>query len=68
MPGLIENIRSRTLGKMLKGSLIHMGNVHLHRSRQTQRRIDASRAECLPHPAYRPDLASSEFFLFGHIK
>jgi hypothetical protein len=22
----------------------------------------------LPHPAYNPDLAPSDFFLFGHIK
>jgi hypothetical protein len=29
--------------------------------------IKASGAECLPHPAYSPDLAPSDIFPFGYI-
>jgi hypothetical protein len=31
-------------------------------------RIRASKAERLPHPAYSPDLAPSDFFLFEYLK
>jgi hypothetical protein len=30
--------------------------------------IEASKAKRLLHPADSPDLASSDFFLFGHLK
>jgi hypothetical protein len=45
-----------------------MENVRSHNSGRAQRCIEASRAERLPHPAYSPGLAPSDFFLFGDIK
>jgi hypothetical protein len=36
--------------------------------KRAQRWIEASKAERLLHPVYSPDLAPSDFFLFGHIK
>jgi hydrogenase maturation factor len=68
MPSLIENIRSRTGGKMLKGRLIHMDNARPHNSGPAQRCLEISRAERLPHPACSPDLIPSDFFLSGYIK
>jgi hypothetical protein len=52
----------------LKDWLIRMDNAHLHNSRRVQECIKVSRAERLPHPAYNPDLAPSNFFLFVYIK
>jgi hypothetical protein len=68
MPSLIENGRPRTRREMLKDWLIHMNNVRRHNSGRAQRYIEASRAERRPHPAHSPDLAPSDFFLFGCIK
>jgi hypothetical protein len=68
MPSLIESVGSRTRRKTLKDWLIHMDTVHSHNSGRGQRCIEALRAERLPHPAYSPDLASSNFILFGYIK
>jgi hypothetical protein len=45
-----------------------MGNARPHNSGRAQRCIEASRAERLPHPAYSPDSAPSDFFLFAYIK
>jgi histone-lysine N-methyltransferase SETMAR len=60
----IENARSRTRRKTMKCWLIHMDNGHPHNSRRAQRCVRASGAESLPHPAYSPDLAPDDFFLF----
>jgi hypothetical protein len=45
-----------------------MDNAFPHISERAQRCIEASRAKPLPHLAYSPDLASSDFFLLGYIK
>jgi hypothetical protein len=68
MPYLIENVGSRTRWKTLSGWLIHVDNTRPHNSECAQTCIKASRAEYLPHPACSPDLALSDFFLFGYIK
>jgi hypothetical protein len=65
IPSLIENVRSRTHEKILKDWLIHMHNARNHNSSRAQRCIEASRAESPQHPASIPDLAPSDFFLFG---
>jgi hypothetical protein len=68
MPGLIENIRSRTRQKTLKDWLIHMDNGRLHNLGRAQMCIEAPGPERLPHLVHSPDLAPSDFFLFGYIK
>jgi hypothetical protein len=45
-----------------------MDNASPHNSGRTQRYIETSRAERLPHPANSPTLAPSDFFLFGYIQ
>jgi hypothetical protein len=68
MPSLIENVQLRTRRKTLKGWLILMDNVFAHNSGRAQSCIEASRAERLLHLASSPDLAPSNFFLFGDIR
>jgi hypothetical protein len=44
-----------------------MDNADPHNSGRAQSCGKASRAEHLPHSAYGPDLAPSDFILFGYI-
>jgi hypothetical protein len=68
LPCLIEDVRSQTYRKTLKGWLIRMDGARPGNSRRAQRCTDASRAKFLPHPVYSPDLAPNDFLLSGHIK
>ena len=47
---------------------LHLDNCKVHNSMYTQTLIETYRFKRAPHPAYSPDLAPSDFFLFGYIK
>jgi hypothetical protein len=64
---LIAEMTPHSHRTMLKCLMIHLDNAHPHNSRWFHERIAASKAQCLPHPAYNPDRAPSDFFLFGHL-
>jgi transposase len=49
-------------------ALIHMDNARAHTVRATQEKLDVSRFKCMPQPPYSPDIAPSDFFLFGWLK
>jgi hypothetical protein len=68
MPGLIQNITFNNRRKTLKLFFIHLDNARPHNSKQSQQRIQASHVKRLLHPVDSPDLASSDFFLFGYLK
>jgi hypothetical protein len=68
MPSFTEGVRPRTGRKALKSWLIHMDNARPDNLGRVQSRIEASRTERLPRPAYSPGVASSDFLLFGAIK
>jgi transposase len=48
--------------------LLHMDNARVHRSKDTEKAIDNSPFVVVPHPPYSPDLAPSDFYLFGYLK
>ena len=48
--------------------LLQHGNVRPHTARMTMAAIADLRWELLPHPAYSPDLAPSDFWLFSELK
>jgi hypothetical protein len=54
--------------KTLKLSFIHIDNARPSNSNQSREGIQASKAKHLSNPVYSPDLAPSDFFLFGHLK
>jgi hypothetical protein len=62
MPSLIDEVTRDSRRKTLKGFVIHMDNARPHNSRRSQ--------ECIKAPSAQrsPDLAPSDFFLFGCIK
>jgi hypothetical protein len=68
MPGLIQNITINKRRKTLKFFFINLDNARPHNSKQSQKCIQASKAKRLPHPIDNPDLAASDFFLFGYLK
>ena len=43
-------------------------NARPHVSYQTKDAIRRLGFECLPHPPYSPDLAPSDYWLFGEMK
>jgi histone-lysine N-methyltransferase SETMAR len=45
-----------------------MDNARAHMARTTQETSDISRFKCTPQPPYGPDIAPSDFFLFGWLK
>jgi len=54
--------------KKIKQFNIHLDNAKVHRSHYTMEKADELGFHMLPHPPYSPDLAPSDFFLFGYIK
>jgi hypothetical protein len=47
---------------------MHLDNARRHNSKKSNECLTEFRARRVSHPAYRPDLASSDFFLFGTMK
>jgi histone-lysine N-methyltransferase SETMAR len=61
---LLEN-RSTVCGP---GLIIHADNARSHTAQKALKFCRENRLEMAPHPPYSPNLAPSDFFLFGHIK
>ena len=55
-------IREKRRGKLSKGVLLQQDNARVHTCN------GCCRAKWVPHPAYSPDLAPSDFFLFPNLK
>ena len=47
---------------------IHLDNCKVHNSKMTMEEIQKSQFKRAPHPAYSPDIAPSDFYLFGRVK
>jgi histone-lysine N-methyltransferase SETMAR len=58
-------LRPLVFGKRL---VIHAVNAKLHTARKSRAVCEEKRLRLAVHPPYSPDLAPSEFFLFGYIK
>jgi histone-lysine N-methyltransferase SETMAR len=50
-------VRSKRRGMLSSGVLLQHDNVHLHTAHATAKKITDLHLECIPHPAYSPDLA-----------
>ena len=51
-----------------RDSILQHDNARPHTSRQTQDALAQLKLPALPHPAYSPDLALSDYFLFFQLK
>jgi len=61
-------IKEKRRGKWSKGVLLQHDNARVHTCQVSTAAADQLGFEILPHPPYSPDLAPSDFFLFGNLK
>jgi histone-lysine N-methyltransferase SETMAR len=48
--------------------IVHADNARLHTARSSTDFLEANGMKRAPHPPYSPDLAPSDFYLFGDVK
>ena len=56
-------IREKRQGKLSKGVLLQQDNTRVHNCKVAMDAVERNGYELIPHPAYSPDLAPSDFFL-----
>ena len=65
---LLDRLRTavhhKRRGKISKGVLLYQDNARVHTCKVAMDAVEQNRYELIPHPAYSPDLAPSDFFLF----
>jgi histone-lysine N-methyltransferase SETMAR len=61
-------IRSKHRGLLSSGVLLQHDNARPHTAHATAKKIMDLRLECIPHPAYSPDLTPSDNHVFGPLK
>ena len=61
------NINNSSRGG-LNRYLFHWDNARPHTAQLTKEKLESLGASVLPHPPYSPDLAPSDFYLFGNLK
>ena len=61
-------IREKRRGKLTKGVLLQQDNARVHTCKVVMDALERNGYELIPHPAYSPDLAPSDFFLFASLK
>lgn len=65
---LRQEIQVKRPGLLRKKVLFHQDNARVHTSIESMAQIRDCGFELLPHPAYSPDLAPSDFHLFPNLK
>ena len=61
-------IREKRRGKLSKGILLQQDNARVHTCKIAMDAVERNGYDLIPHPAYSPDLASSDYFLFPNLK
>ena len=61
-------IREKRRGKLSKGILLQQDNARVHTCKIAMDAVERNGYELIPHPAYSPDLAPSDYFLFPNLK
>ena len=61
-------IREKCQGKLSKGILLQQDNARVHTCKIAMDAVERNGYELIPHPAYSPDLAPSDYFLFPNMK
>jgi histone-lysine N-methyltransferase SETMAR len=65
---LKPEIRSKFLGLLSSVVLLQHDNAHPPTARAIAKKITDLCLECIPHPAYSPDLAPSDYHVFGPLR
>ena len=61
---LRTTIREKRRGKLSKGVLLQQDNARVHTCKVAMDAVERNGYELIPHPAFSPDLAPSDFLLF----
>ena len=61
-------IRSKRRGKLSKEILLLQDNARPHTAAHTSETLKQLKWEAMEHPPYSPDLAPSDFHLFGRLE
>ena len=61
-------IREKRRRKLFQGVVLQQDNARVHTCKVTMDVVERNKYELIPHPAYSPDLAPSDFFLFPNLK
>ena len=61
-------IRGKRRDKLSKGVVLQQDKARVHTCKVAMDAVKRNGYELIPHPAYSPDLASSDFFLFSNLK
>ena len=61
-------IREKRRGKLSKGVFLQQDNARVHTCKVAMDAVEWNGYELIPHPAYSPDLAPSDFLLFPNLK
>ena len=69
---LLDQLRTticeKRRGKLSKAVLLQQDNARVHIRKVAMDAVERNGYELIPHPAYLPDLAPSDFFLFPNLK
>jgi len=65
---LHDSVKQKRRGKLRRGLLLLHDNAPVHKSRLSLAVIQEWGFQLINHPAYSPDLAPSDYFLFGDLK
>ena len=65
---LLQKMRAKRPELIANGWILHHDNAPPHTSQVCRDTIDELEVEILAHPAYSPDLAPCDFFLFPELK
>ena len=61
-------MRKKCWGKLSKGILLQQDNARVHTCKIAIDAVERNGYELIPHPAYSPDLAPSDYYLFPNLK
>ena len=65
---LREAIKNKRRGKLRRGVWLLQDNAPVHTAQTSVQAATSCGFRILPHPAYSPDLAPSDFYLFPNLK
>jgi hypothetical protein len=68
LPNIEKNLYDGKCRKTLRGIDLHLGNAPTHSTKRSRQQITRNKATRAVHPAYFPDPAPSDFFVFGSLK
>ncbi|GFN88372.1 histone-lysine N-methyltransferase SETMAR [Plakobranchus ocellatus] len=65
---LRHDVRRKRPGLLRSGAVLQHDNATPHTAKRTKKWLARYRWDIIPHPAHSPDLAPSDFHLFGPLK